>query len=135
MLTYWDTSAVLNAIISPAVESRLDTGNHVTRLHTLSEIFAIATGRGIPVRGVFLQLTPRDCAAWLKKFAARVELVDLDRAEILDGIVKADASQIRGKGVFDYLHALLSNKVKADELLTRDTLNFQRLAKAKIVWP
>jgi len=35
----------------------------------------------------------------------------------------------------DYLHAQLSNKADADELLTRDTLNFQRLVKAKVVWP
>ena len=30
MLTYWDTSAVLNAVVSPAVEARLDTGKHLT---------------------------------------------------------------------------------------------------------
>jgi hypothetical protein len=135
MLTYWDTSAVLNAVVSPAVEAWLDTGKHVTRLHTITEIFAIATGRGIPVKGVFLQLTPEDCAAWLRKFAARVELADLDKTEMLDALDKAEAKQVRGKGVFDYLHALLSDRVQADELLTRDTLNFQRLAMAKVEWP
>jgi hypothetical protein len=49
MKTYWDTSAAINAAFSPEVFSRLDTGEHVARLHLLAEFFATMTGRGIEI--------------------------------------------------------------------------------------
>ena len=80
MKSYWDTSAVINALISPEVMERLKTGEHITRLHTLAEFFANMTGRGVKYRDlatgeeVFLFLTPDECAAWLRVFAGRCNL-------------------------------------------------------------
>ena len=47
MNLYWDTSALINALVSAEVRARLDSGKHHTRSHTLCEFFAIITGRGI----------------------------------------------------------------------------------------
>ena len=47
MITFWDTSAAINALVSPEVFDRLKTGRHVARPHLLAEFFSIMTGRGI----------------------------------------------------------------------------------------
>ena len=88
MRTYWDTSAAINAAISSAVFRRLQTGEHVARLHLLVEFFATMTGRGVEItdeagnaeRMVFTQ---NECAAWLKNFAQRVTFEELTKEEAL----------------------------------------------------
>ena len=68
MRTFWDTSAAINAALSPEVFQRLETGEHVARLHLLAEFFATMTGRGVEItdeggntdRMVFTQ---NECAA------------------------------------------------------------------------
>ena len=76
MRTYWDTSAAINAAISPEVFHRLKTGEHVARLHLLAEFFATMTGRGVEITDEAgnagrLAFTQSECAAWLKNFAQR----------------------------------------------------------------
>jgi hypothetical protein len=76
--TYWDTSAIINAAISPDVYDRLNQGKHVTRLHSLAEFFATITGRGVEIKDPFggkdrLVLTPQECAEWLSVFAQRAK--------------------------------------------------------------
>lgn len=76
MRTYWDTSAAINAALSPEVFGRLNRGEHVSRLHLLAEFFATMTGRGVEIvdadgnvdRMVFTQ---EQCAVWLRNFAGR----------------------------------------------------------------
>jgi len=136
--TYWDTSAAINAFLSLEVFQRLDTGRHCTRLHTLAEIFSTMTGRGIPVQqaGVMVRakLSPEDCAVWLRQFAEKMDLFDLDKADVLSALDKAQTLGIQGGRVYDYLHAAASKKAKADELLTRNTDDFKELAD-NIRWP
>jgi hypothetical protein len=47
MKTFWDTSAAINAALSPEVARRLESGEHVARLHLLAEFFATMTGQAI----------------------------------------------------------------------------------------
>ena len=49
MKFFWDTSAVINAAISPSVESRLESKSdeHVARLQVFYEFFSTMTGRGV----------------------------------------------------------------------------------------
>jgi hypothetical protein len=82
MRTYWDTSAAVNAAISPEVFRRLDAGEHVARLHLLAEFFATMTGRGVEITDddgnvERLAFTQKECAAWLKNFAQRVKFEEL----------------------------------------------------------
>lgn len=139
MRTYWDTSAAINAAISPEVFRRLESGEHVARLHLLAEFFATMTGRGIEIideagnsdRMVFSQDA---CAAWLKTFAAKVKFLELTQEEALKALDKARSRGVQGARVYDYWHALVSEKAEADELITRNTRHFQDLAP-KVVWP
>jgi hypothetical protein len=139
MRTYWDTSAAINAAISPEVFRRLESGEHVARLHLLAEFFATMTGRGVEItneagntdRMVFTQ---NECAAWLRKFAGRLEFEELTKDEALNGLEKAQRLGVQGARVYDYWHALVAEKTKADELITRNTRHFQDLAK-NVAWP
>jgi hypothetical protein len=49
MKVFWDTSAAVNALVSPQVWDRLNTGEHYARLHLFAEFFATMTGRGVSV--------------------------------------------------------------------------------------
>ena len=139
MKTYWDTSAAINAALSPEVFRRLEKGEHVARLHLLAEFFATMTGRGVEItdeagnvdRMVFTQ---NECAAWLREFADRLEFDELTKEEALTGLDKAQRLGVQGARVYDYWHALVSNKAKSNELITRNTRHFQGLAE-NVVWP
>ena len=139
MRTYWDTSAAINAALSPEVYRRLDSGEHVARLHLLAEFFATMTGRGVEItdgvghtdRMVFSQ---NECAAWLRKFAGRLEFVELTEDEVLTGLDKAQHLGVQGARVYDYWHALVSGKAKSNELITRNTRHFEGLA-GNVAWP
>ena len=139
MRTYWDTSAAINAALSPDVFHRLDRGEHVARLHLLSEFFATMTGRGVEItdeagnrdRMVFTQ---NECAAWLRKFSSKLEFEELTKDEALNGLDKAQRLGVQGARVYDYWHALVSEKAKSNELITRNTRHFQGLAD-NVAWP
>jgi predicted nucleic acid-binding protein len=136
---YWDTSAIINAFFSPEVWKRLERGKHYTRLHSFAEFFCTMTGRGIPTLDKDgnmgrSKLSPNDCAAWLRTFSEKVKIIEPDKEDTLDALDKAQARSIQGARVYDYLHALASSKAKANELLTRNTEDFQGLA-ANVHWP
>jgi hypothetical protein len=137
--TYWDTSAAINALISPEVWARLDPGEHFARLHLFSEFFATLTGRGIPAKNslgqpVRLVLTSQDAAIWLKGFRAKVTLIELDDVEILQALARAHTHSVQGGRVYDYVHALAAEKARAHVVLTRNKEDFG-LTEIAIEWP
>ena len=139
MRTYWDTSAAINAALSSKVFQRLDNGKHLARLHLLAEFFATMTGRGVEITDAAgntdrLVFTQNECAAWLRKFAGRLEFEELTKDEALTAIDKAQRIGVQGARVYDYWHALVSNKAKANELITRNIRHFQGLAE-NVAWP
>ena len=139
MKTYWDTSAAINAAISPKVFRRLENEKHVARLHLLAEFFATMTGRGVEItddqgntdRMIFTQ---SECAAWLRKFAEKLEFEELTRNEALDALDEAQGIGVQGARVYDYWHALVAEKAKSDELITRNIRHFVGLAE-NVEWP
>ena len=112
-----------------------------SRSHTFSEFFSVMTGRGIGVTDdsgqIFdLVLSPSLAAKWLRNFAAKVTVIEVDGPEILDALDKAESKRISGQGVFDYGHALAASKANVDVNLTRDVADFQRLAGViRVEWP
>jgi hypothetical protein len=137
--TYWDTSAAINAAISPEVFARLNTGRHVARRHLLAEFFATMTGRGVEVtdqdgNAYRMTFTQNECAEWLREFAEKLDFEELTRNEALSGLDKAQSLSIQGARVYDYWHALVAKKSKSDELITRNTRHFQGLAD-NVAWP
>lgn len=140
MRTFWDTSAAINALVSPAVFNRLAAGEHIARVHLLSEFFSTMTGRGIEVtdqqgQPARLVLSAEDAAKWLRTFSSKVAFVDLTADEMLDGLDRADQAGVQGGRVYDFGHALTANKAQADELLTRNATDFSGLTTARLEWP
>jgi hypothetical protein len=139
MKTYWDTSAAINAAFSSEVLDRLDSGEHVARLHLFAEFFATMTGRGVLLPDEHGQLnrmlfTHQECADWLRAFAQKVQFEELTKEEALNSLEKARGAGVQGARIYDYWHALVAEKAKADELITRNTRDFQDLAK-NVAWP
>jgi hypothetical protein len=141
MKVFWDTSAAINAVVSPQVWDRLKTNEHFALPHLCAEFFAIMTGRGIAVKDqagnpARLVLTPTDAAQWLREFAAKVKLVELTAAEALDALDVAAQKNVQGGRVYDYGHALAAEKAEAEVLLTRNLNDFTGLTnKARPEWP
>jgi len=141
MKVFWDTSAAINALVSPKVSDRLNTGEHFARLHLFAEFFATMTGRGIPVKDsagnlARLVLTPSDAAQWLREFAAKVTFVELTAAETLDALDRAEQRSVQGGRVYDYGHSLAAEKADAEVLLTRNIADFKGLvSEARLEWP
>jgi hypothetical protein len=139
--TYWDTSAALNALVSPEVWARLDSGVHFSRVHLFSEVFSTITGRGIPARdqagrSVRIVLSPSDAVKWLRRFSEKIDLIELTRSEILDALEKAQRLNVAGARVYDYMHAVAADQANTDLLLTRNSVDFSGLtSKARIEWP
>jgi len=138
--TCWDTSAAINALVSPTVFNRLAHGEHFARVHLLSEFFSTMTGRGIEVRDpqgqpARLVLTAEDAAKWLRTFGGKVVFVELTADELLDGLDRAGKEGVQGGKVYDFGHALAANKTKSDQLLTRNAADFSGLTTARLEWP
>jgi predicted nucleic acid-binding protein len=141
MITFWDTSAAINALVSPQVYDRLSTGRHVAKPHLLAEFFSIMTGRGIKSiddrqQEVSTIMSAEETTEWLKEFCAKIEWTDLDATEVLNSLSKAQSLGVQGGRVYDYLHAEAARKAGAESFLTRNTKHFQGLTGAiPTEWP
>lgn len=141
MKTYWDTSAAVNAAFSPQVFDRLETGQHVTRLHLLAEFFSTMTDRGIKYKdaqgnNTRIVFDPDDCAEWLESFCQKVELVELTKEETLDTMRQAKLLNVKGANIYDFMHAQAAIKAGANEILTRNMKDFQgKSGNVKLAWP
>jgi predicted nucleic acid-binding protein len=134
---YWDTSALINSVVSADVAARLQGEENWTRLHSLCEAFGIMTGRGLAGQSgtVRFTFTAERCAEWLENLLSNVSTMELSRAEVLSAIKSADKFGVKGRRIHDLLHAAAADRIKADILLTRDTQDFTGIAKAKLEWP
>ena len=141
MTTFWDTSAVINALVSPEVYDRLKTGRQAARPHMLAEFFSIMTGRGIKTidsqqQEIQTVMSADDAVKWLKEFSSRFKWVDLEGPETLQLLSRAQSLGVQGGRVYDYLHAEAAKKAGAEQLLTRNTKHFQDLTgPVTIEWP
>jgi hypothetical protein len=137
--TYWDTSAAINAALSPEVFSAVGQRNARGAVASFGGVFRHddRTRRGDYRRSGNTDrmiFTQNECGAWLRKFAARLEFVELTKDEALNGLDKAQRLSVQGARVYDYWHALVSNKAKSSELITRNTRHFQGIAE-DVAWP
>jgi hypothetical protein len=110
-------------------------------MHTFYEVFATMTGRGIRVTDKDgqpgrLVMSAKDAAVWLRAFANRLHVVELDRPEVLDALDAASGRGVMGGLVYDYGHVQAAEKVGASKLLSRNGSDFQAVAaKVSVEWP
>jgi predicted nucleic acid-binding protein len=122
MKTYWDSSALVEAVLDPKLRQRLATAQSTTRAHALSEVFGTLTGGRLGVK-----FGPNEAAEVMGELAADLEFVELNAREILAALHDAEEKGVRGGRVHDYLHAVAAQKAKAGLLLTSDIFDFSGL--------
>ncbi|MGH7951074.1 MAG: type II toxin-antitoxin system VapC family toxin [Limisphaerales bacterium] len=125
MKAYWDSSALVEAIIDPEIKQRLENENGFTRPHTLAETFSALTGNQQ------LRIDGGSAARILENISTRLEFVELSAREILNALKTARQKGVRGGRVHDYLHAVAAEK-SAKKILTLDRNDFDGLTKLSI---
>jgi hypothetical protein len=136
MKTYWDSSALFNALASRSVFDRLNRGEHVTRSHGYVEVFSHLSGRGLPMKdGSRQRVAPADAARMVLALAGKLAVRDLTSEETLAVINMAEKGGIQGARIHDLLHVHAAALAGADVILSRDR-GFGALSeKIRIEWP
>jgi predicted nucleic acid-binding protein len=122
MKIYWDSSALVEAVLDQKIRQRLADDQSVTRVHALSEVFGTLTGGRLGVK-----FDANEAAEVLDELAADLEFVELTVKDILAALHDAEENGVRGGLVHDYLHAVAAKKAKAGLLLTADKFDFSGL--------
>ncbi len=136
MKTYWDSSALLNALTSRQVFDRLQTGDHITRSHAYAELFSHLSGRRLPMKdGTRQRTTPEDAAKMVVSLAKHFSTYDLSCKETLEVVSMAESRGVQGARIHDLLHARATAACGAELILTRDS-GFASLGeKLRTEWP
>lgn len=122
MKTYWDSSALIEAVLEQKIRQRLASSQSVTRVHALSEVFATLTGGRLGVK-----FEANEAARVMNELAADLEFVELTAKETLAAMDDAEEKGVRGGRVHDHLHAVAAKKARAGLLLTSDKFDFSGL--------
>ena len=122
MKIYWDSSALVEAVLDQKIRQRLADDQSVTRTHALSEVFGTLTGGRLGVK-----FEANEAAEVMDELAADLEFVELSAKEILAALHDAEEKGVRGGRVHDHLHAVAAKKAKAGLLLTSDKFDFSGL--------
>ena len=121
MKTYWDSSALIEALHDPKLRIQIKPGEHATRPHSLTEVFSTLT------KGVNFRYTALDASNMLQDLAKDLAFVVLDSGDTMEAIQDASAQGVRGARIHDLMHATAAKKYGADVLLTLDTAGFSTL--------
>jgi len=123
MKTYWDSSALVAAVETPAMQLRLQRERGVTRSHALAEVFSTITGN--PKNRADAQIA----AEILASLAKSLDFVDLTADEMLAALKSARKLGVRGGRVHDFFHAVAAKKSGAKKILTLDKNDFAGLTE------
>ena len=126
MKTYWDSSALVQAVWEPQLKRRLQTERGVTRPHALSEIFSVLTGNPVT------RIEADDAAAVLRHLAESLDFVVLTAPEMLAALRTARQRGVRGGRVHDFMHAVAAAKSGAEKILTLGKNDFDGLTDLPI---
>jgi predicted nucleic acid-binding protein len=121
MKTYWDSSALIQALHDPNIRSQIKHFDQATRPHSLAEVFSTLT------KGVNFRYSPADAANMIGDLKADLLFVELGPEETMSAIQQASGQGVRGARIHDLMHATAAKKWGADELLTLDDAGFATL--------
>ena len=121
--TYWDSSALLNAIVSETVAAKMLSGD-VTRSHAFCEVFSLLTGRGLPTKTGRVIFSNGDAAMIIGSLARKLVLRDLTWSETLAVLRDARKLGVKGARIHDLMHARSAVLSGVDRLLTRNAADF-----------
>jgi predicted nucleic acid-binding protein len=118
MKTYWDSSAVIEAVMDAEINRRLRRERGVTRPHTLAETFSTLTGN--PDK----RIDADDAALVVASLAESLDFVELTAREMIEAMKRARRVGVRGGRVHDFMHAVAAEKSGAGKILTLDRNDF-----------
>jgi hypothetical protein len=127
MSAYWDSSALLNALVSESVATRIAPGD-VARSHGFCEVFSLLTGRGIPTRAGRVVLTNSDASQVIERLAEKFTIRDLTWSETNTALQDARKLGVQGARVHDLIHARCAVLAHVDRILTRNLADFAGLS-------
>jgi predicted nucleic acid-binding protein len=119
---YWDSSALVAAVLDRAIRDRLDEEGGVTRTHTFAELFSTLTGSRLGFR-----VDSDDAAGLIRELSRTLIIIDLNIEEMARALDEAKAKGVRGGRVHDYLHAAAAVKTGCEVLLTLNDSDFDGL--------
>jgi len=123
MKTYWDSSALVAAVETTALQLRLRAERGVTRPHALAEVFSTITGNP-------KNRADSDIAAEIvQQLAGSLDFVDLTADEMLVALKTARKLGVRGGRVHDLFHAVAAKKSGAKKIVTLDKNDFVGLTE------
>jgi hypothetical protein len=126
MSAYWDSSALLNALVSETVANRMEPGD-VTRSHAFCEAFSRLTGRGLPTKSGRVIFSNSDAARMVEQLARKLRLRDLTGPETLIALRDARSLGVQGARVHDLMHARSAVLAGVEKVLTRNVSDFSGL--------
>lgn len=127
MKTYWDSSALVYALHDEAVLSEIKKADHLTRTHTIAEVFSTLT------KGVSYRYSVEDAARLISDLAANLTFVELTEREALTAVKEARRLGVRGARIHDLMHATAARKCLAKILMTLDIAGFGGIAEPSLV--
>src|ERR1700679_644198 len=110
MKTYWDSSALIQALHDQQMRSRIKPGENGARPHSLTEVFSTLT------KGVNFRYLPSDAANIVKDLARDLYFIELSSKDTLLAVKAASSLGVRGGRIHDLMHAVAAKKYGADVL-------------------
>jgi predicted nucleic acid-binding protein len=126
MITYWDSSALVQSVYDPGIKARFEREGGLTRTHSLAEVFSALTANPVT------RLDADSASRIVGILSIRLEFVDLTAGEVVAGLRQARRRGVRGGRVHDFLHALAAEKGHATTILTLDQHDFDDLTPVPI---
>lgn len=130
MKTYWDSSALLAAVVrdephhAQANAALASAPDDWTTPHALAECFATLTGGRKSI-----QLSPADALRVIEgNFLPRLKLLDLGPDDYMTAMRSAQPAGARGGALYDLLHLQAARKLKAQRIYTINVRHFQAFA-------
>jgi predicted nucleic acid-binding protein len=120
--TYWDSSALVEALHDETLRTQLERPGNLTRPHSFAEVFSTLTGGRLGIR-----YSPDEASDMIAELAEEMELVELTPQETLNALASAHQKGVRGGRIHDYLHAVAAFKAGAKTLLTLNGKDFKGL--------
>jgi hypothetical protein len=126
MSAYWDSSALLNAVVSQSVAARMAPGD-ISRSHAFCEVFSHLTGRGLPTKSGRITFSNSDAIKIIDQLARKLSVRDLTGPETLAALREAKALGVQGARIHDLMHARSAVLAGANQVLTRNVADFAGL--------
>jgi len=89
--TYWDSSALVEALHDETLRTRMERPGNLTRTHALAEVFSTLTGGRLGIR-----YSPAEAAEMIASLAEDLEIVELSMEQTFHALSSAHKKGFRG---------------------------------------